>query len=179
MSNQNLFRYAGWSALLSVLFSLGLFGVLMATNGDRGMLFNGIFIIASLFSVIVFYGLYVFHRPQAAMPSLLMLIVGVVGLVLEGFGSGPGSPLTLLSQALGGVAYLLLGYLGFSNSQMPRGLAISAYAVGALGVLAAVTGIVSSLATVYQAVMGLFLLAWIVWSVWAWRWFVSPKLATA
>lgn len=178
MSNTTLFRLTGWSALLSVVFSLALFGVLMATNGDRGVLFNVVFIVASLFSVIVFYGLYVFHRPQAAIPSLLMLIVGVAGLVLEGFGTGPGSPLTLLAQALGGVAYLLLGYLAYSNSQMPRGLAILAYAVGALGILAAVTGAVASLATIYQAVSGLFLLVWIAWSVWLWRWFLSSKLAT-
>ncbi len=179
MAANTLYRLAGWSALLSVVFSFGLFGVLMATNGDRGALFNGVFILASLFSVITFYGLYVFHRPQAAGLSLIMLGAGVASMILEGLGSGPGSPLTLGAQALGGVAYLLLGYLGYNNSQMPRGLALSAYAVGVLGALAAVTGAVASLSAVYQMAGGIFLLAWMVWSVWVWRWFTSPKLATA
>jgi hypothetical protein len=83
------------------------------------------------------------------------------------------------SQALSGIAFLLLGYLAFNNSQMPRGLAILAYAVGVFSALAAIVGALTTLTTVYQALLGLQLIVWIVWSVWLWRIWLTPKLVTA
>ena len=69
MSHTSLFRFAGWSSILSILFSFGMFALI---SGGRGGAFMVVSIIASLFTLVVFYALFVFHRSQAATMSLAM-----------------------------------------------------------------------------------------------------------
>ncbi len=161
MSHKSLFRFAGWSAILSVLFSFGMFALI---ESGRGGLFTIVSIIASLFSVVVFYALYVLHRPQAAGLSLAMLALAVLGLILENIGTGPATPLGEITNVIYGVAFLLAGYLGFGHAQMPRWIAICACVAGAACVALGVANALG-LEPLAGAAEMLQFVAWIAWSV--------------
>lgn len=172
MSNTNLFRFAGWSAILSILFSFAMFAFI---GGGRGGMFLVANIIAFFFTAVVFYSLFIFHRPQSATLSLLILVIGILGLVLELIGSGPETPLGIITSVIYGSTYLLIGYLGYGNAQMPRWLAICGYVVG--GALLVMAGAFALGQTVLanNVFSMLMFAAWIVWSVGIWRFFTSSK----
>lgn len=175
MSNRSVFQLGGWSALLSVIASLGMFALV---GGGRGVAFTSVSIIAAILTALPLIALYVIHRPQSPALSLLMLVAAIVGLTLENLGSGPETALGVVSNVVYGVAFVLLGYLGVTNAQMPRGLALLASGVGVLALVSAVANGVG-LGSVAAAVGMLMVLVWAVWSVWLWRWLISPKLVTA
>lgn len=174
MSNKSLFRFAGWSAILSIVFSFAMFAFV---SGGRGGMFMAVSIIAAIFTAAVLYGLYVFHRPQAATLSLAMLVIGVVGLILENIAQGPETTLGMITGIVYGVAFLLVGYLGYGAPRMPRWLAIMAYVIGISGLLAAV-GTAIGLAA-FEYMFYLQFLTWIAWSIGIWRWFTSSKTVVA
>ena len=161
MSNRSLFRFAGWSAILSVVFSFAMFALV---EGGRGGAFMAVSIIASFFSAVVFYALYVFHRPQNAALSLVMLVCGVLALVLENIGSGPATPLGVITNVIYGASFLLVSYLGLGNPQMPRWLAICAGVVGASCILFGLSNALglSSLGGIIEMLQ---FVSWIAWSV--------------
>lgn len=161
MSNRSLFRFAGWSAILSVAFSFAMFAFV---GGGRGGMFMVVSIIASFFSAVVFYALYVFYRPQSAAVSLAMLVCGVLALVLENIGSGPETTLGVITNIIYGVSFLLIGYLGVGNSQMPRWLTICAFVVGASCILFGISNALG-LSTLGGITQMLQFVSWIVWSV--------------
>ena len=175
MSNTSLFRFAGWSAILSILFSFGMFALI---SGGRGGAFMVVSIIASLFTLVVLYALFVFHRSQAATLSLAMLVCGIVGMTLENIGAGPDTPLGMVTSVVYGATFLLIGYLGYSNAQMPHWLAISAYVVGIASLATAGASAVGQ-AGVTDIIPMVMFVAWIAWSIGIWRWFVSPATAIA
>ncbi len=161
MSNRSLFRFAGWSAILSVVFSFAMFAFV---QGGRGGMFMAVSIIASFFSAVVFYALYVFHRPQSAALSLAMLVCGILALVLENVGSGPETTLGVITNIIYGASFLLVGYLGVGNSHMPRWLAICAFVVGASCILFGLANALR-LSTLGSITEMLQFASWIVWSV--------------
>lgn len=175
MSNTNLFRFAGWSAILSILFSFGMFALI---GGGRGGAFMVVSIIAALFTFLALYGVYVFHRSQAATLSLAMLVCGAVGLILENLGMGPDTPMGMVTSAIYGTTFLLVGYLGYGNAQMPRWLAICAYVVGFASLATAGASALGQVSVASTVPMVLFL-AWIAWSIGIWRFFTSSKTVTA
>ena len=176
MSNNNLYRFAGWSAILSIVFSFAMFGLV---GEGRNAVFIAVSIIASVFTAIVLYGLYVFHRSQSAVVSLVMLACGVIGLVLENLGTGPEGSLFVLTNGIYSVAFLLIGYLGFGNAIMPRWLAILAYVCG-LATLGMAGAFALGQPDLGENVFGMFqFLAWVVWSIGICRLFLSSKLAMA
>ena len=175
MSSRNLFQLGGWSALLSVIASLGMFALV---GGGRGIAFTAVSILASVFAVVLFIALYVFHRPQSAPLGLLMLVAAVVGLILENIGSGPETIIGMISSAVYGVAFLLIGYLGYSNARMPRGVALLAYGVGILALVSAVAN-GTGLGSFAEAASMLLVLVWAIWSLWLWRWLISPNPVVA
>lgn len=177
MSNSNLFRLTGWSAIASVVLSIAAIAAVAITK-ERGVAFTVLIVAGSVFTAVVFYGLYIFHRAQSAMASLAMLACGIVGLVLENLGTGPTSTLTTIAIGIYGVAFLLLGYLGFGSNQMPRWVAILAYAVGIVCLAITGAGVTGYVALSVQ-LFPLQLLVWVVWSVGIARVFLSRKLATA
>lgn len=160
MSQKNLFVIAGWSAVVSVLCSFGMYGLV---GSGRGPLFQLVSMGTYITSAIVFLALYLFHKHQSGILSLAMMLAGIVGMVLEGIGTGPETPLAVVANSLYGLSFVLLGYLGFGSPQMPRWVAGCAYAVA-----------VSSLATAFLTAVGqstlseiaglVFLVAWIAWS---------------
>lgn len=161
MSNRSLFRFAGWSAILSVVFSFAMFALV---GGGRGGMFMVVSIIASFFSAVVFGALYVFHRPQSAAVSLAMLVCGILALVLENIGSGPETTLGVVTNIIYGTSFLLVGYLGLGSFQMPRWLALCAYVVGVSCILFGISNALRS-STLGSISEMLQFASWIVWSV--------------
>ncbi|MEW6086082.1 MAG: hypothetical protein AB1607_15930 [Chloroflexota bacterium] len=175
MSNTNLYRFAGWSAILSILTSFGMFALI----GDgRGGAFMVVSIIAALFTLAALYGVYVFHRPQAPALSLAMLVFAIVGLTLENLGMGPDTPMGMVTSVIYGTTFLLVGYLGYGNAQMPRWLAVCAYVVGFASLATAVASALGQVGAASTVPMVLFV-AWIAWSVGIWRFFTSSKSVVA
>jgi len=171
MSNNSLYRFAGWSALLSVVLSFALFP-LESVGGWALRL--GSFVPLAL-SGVVFYALFVFHRPQAATVSLVMLICGAVALFMEFLGGTPESAMGIASHAIYGVAFLLVGYLAWGESRIPRWIAICVLLAGASVLASAIlTPFAYSLA---ETIGYIYFLAWIVWSVAMWRWFLKTAAA--
>lgn len=178
MSNANLYRLAGWSAILSILVSFGMFALI---GGGRSVVFMVVSITAALFTLIALYGVYVFHRPQAPALSLAMLVCAAVGLTLENLGMGPDTPMGMVTNVIYGTTFLLVGYLGYGNAQMPRWLAISAYVVGFASLATAGASALGQVGVASAVPMVLFV-AWIAWSVGIWLWFLrqaKTALATA
>lgn len=175
MSNTNLYRFAGWSAILSILTSFGMFALI---GGGRGGAFMVVSIIAALFTLAALYGVYVFHRPQAPALSLAMLVFAIVGLTLENLGMGPDTPMGMVTSVIYGTTFLLVGYLGYGNAQMPRWLAVCAYVVGFASLATAVASALGQVGAASTVPMVLFV-AWIAWSVGIWRFFTSSKSVVA
>lgn len=175
MSNQTHYRFAGVSAILSVLLSFGMFAVV---GNGRDAVFMGVSLAAFFFTCVVFYALYVFHRVQAAVPALVMLLCGVGAIVLEGIGSGPGTMLAAFANLLYGIAFLLIGYLGWSNAQMPRWIAILAFVIGIGGIGSAGLTAVGQ-ASVGETVTMVYFFAWVIWSLAICWWFWSRKSVPA
>ncbi len=161
MSNNSLFKFAGWSAILSVVFSFAMFAFV---DGGRGGMFMVVSIVASVFSAVVFYALYVLHRPQSAGLSMAMLALAVLGLILENIGTGPETPLGVVTNIIYGMAFILAGYLGFGNSQMPRWIALCAYVAGAGCIIFGIANAIgqASLANIGELVQ---FVGWVAWSV--------------
>ena len=174
MANQTLYRIAGISAVLSILFSFGMFA--LVGNG-RDAVFLGVSMITYITSCIVFYALYVFHRAQAALPALAMLLCGVVGIILEGIGTGPGTILSAVSNLLYAIAFLLIGYLGGTNAQMPRWIAALAFIIGA-GAAAAGIGMALGQASIGETLGMVYFFAWVIWSIAICWWFWTRKSVT-
>jgi hypothetical protein len=171
MSNTSLFRFSGWSAILSILFSFGMFALI---GGGRGGAFMVVSIIAALFTLVVYYGLFVFHRPQAATLSLVMLVCGIVAMILENLGTGPDTPMGMVVNVIYGATFLLIGYLGYGNAQMPRWMAVCAYVVGVASLATVVASALGQVSVTSTVPMVLFV-AWLAWSIGIWRFFTSSK----
>jgi hypothetical protein len=81
MSNNNVFRLAGWCALLAVLLMVSFFVVFSVapTSGIGEILaVIGVFVLTP-----VFYALYIVHRPESAMLSLAGLILWIPAGILD------------------------------------------------------------------------------------------------
>ena len=171
MSNNSLYRFAGWSALLSVILSIALFP--LESVGGWALRLGSLVPLA--LAGVVFYALFVFHRPKSATLSLIMLVCGIVALALEFIGATPESAMGIVTHAIYGVAFMLAGILAWGESRIPRWLAICVLIAGAsVFVSAMLTPSAPSLAVMIGFV---YFAAWIVWSVAMWRWFLKTAAA--
>ena len=107
-----------------------------------------------------------------------MLVCAAVGLILENLGMGPDTPMGMVTSVIYGTTFLLVGYLGYGNAQMPRSLAICAYVVGVASLATAGASALGQVG-VPSAVPMLLFFAWIAWSVGIWRFFTSSKTVAA
>jgi hypothetical protein len=172
MSNNRLYRFAGWSALLSVILSLALFPL----ESIGGWALMAASFVPLALGGVVFYALFVFHCPQAGTMSLVMLVSGLLGLILEFLGATPESTMGIVTHAIYGVAFLLVCYLAFGESRMPRWLAVCILIAGASVFVSAVLTALG-LNSLAETTGMVYFIAWIVWSVGIWRWFLKTAAA--
>ncbi len=180
MSNNNLFRIAGYVAILSPILWVVAFGAGAVNPALAGPLFA----VALIIFLVPVYALYVVHRAESsglALGAALVTAVGLIVSVLAGDPNNPANSTTYgISAVVLGVGIVLFGWLAYNSAKMPRGLAI---AVLISGVLSLACGIA------YLGGPGLLDLAnllnfgsiipFFVWMIWLGRLFLSGKLATA
>ena len=177
MSNNSLFRTAGWCAALSVLFTVISF--VMFSVMPTSPLSVVVAALALLVVTVVFYALYVLHRSESAGLSLFGLVAWIAAAAVNF-----ASLFNMTNQALYGIASLLFalpllvfGFLAYRSARVPRGLAVLAL-LG--GVLWAITGAVSfGGSSLGLALTLVSTIVWAAWLVWLWRFFSSGKLAKA
>ena len=172
MTNKSLFRLAGWLAIVFVVLAFSMFAF-------TGGIFIALSILGGVCLAVIFYALYVFHRPRAATLGLVMLVCGVISLIFENAAfmlQSGGETLLSVRFVLLGVAFLLLGYLGYGNDQTPRWLAICAYLVGVAGLAAGGAGLLGQASAGLTASYLMFI-PFLVWLFGMWRWFLKTAAA--
>ena len=178
MSNNNLFRFAGWCALLTVLLTVVTLGIFMAspTSSLAAILtMAGVVVLTP-----VFYALYVIHRSESAGLSLAGLLLWIAAAVLQI--ASLANPTNSALYAVAGMAFalpiLIFGFLAYRSTRIPRGLAVVALLTGVVWVIAGAISF-NGQTTLAQVTSLAATVVWLVWLVWLWRVFSSGKLATA
>ena len=178
MSNNNLFRIAGWCAYVTALVMLAFHVFPGGAPASVALILS---IVTFLGLTVIFYALFVTHRPEAAMLSLAGLILWLIVFVLNLISLGTNSGNTFLSN-LGSVLwplpFLIFGYLAYRSARMPRGLAVLALLTGVVALVLGVAGFMDSAAIVDggNLILDILMLAWVVWLGIV---FLSKKFAAA
>jgi hypothetical protein len=177
MKNNQLFRIAGWCALLVALLMLAIHVVPSGTSNTVGMIIEMGIMLGLTF---VFYTLYVAHRAESAGLSLAGLILWILafGLYLISTVSNLGTFLGSVGAMLWLLPFLIFGYLAYRSERMPRGLAVAAFLSGISLLIATVAGMMGSdaIVNVVNLVADIFMLVWVVWLGVV---FLSKKFAAA
>jgi hypothetical protein len=178
MANKNLFRIAGWCALVTGVIMVAFHVVPAGLPVIVGMVLS---IVDLLGLTIVFYALYVAHRAESAGLSLAGLILWLLAFVLNLIGlltSLVNPFLSNVGSLLWALPFLIFGVLALRSASMPRGLAVLALLTGAVFLILGVAGFMGSAAIVDggNLVADILMLAWIVWLGIL---FLSKKFATA
>jgi hypothetical protein len=174
MSNKKIFRFAGWSAIISAILMLA---AMVSFPIGAGMLGGFFEIIALLLVIFVFYALYNVYRTQSARLSLAGIVLLVLAVVVDII-----SMSFYTNTILGGLWYLsfslpflIFGSLAFRDRRMQRGLAIVTLVIGGLLLIGGVAGVLGS-AAIADTVTAIPFLMLIIWLAWLWRFFWSSKL---
>ena len=178
MSNNNLFRFAGWCALLTALLTVVGLGIFMASP------MSSLAVILTMIGVVVltpvFYALYVVHRSESAGLSLAGLALWIVAAVLQiaSLTNPTNSTLYTIATLAFALPLLIFGYLAYRSARMPRGLAAVALLTGVAWLIAGAVSF-SGQTTPAIVVNLVATVVWLVWLVWLWRVLTAEKLATA
>ena len=176
MNKNNLFRIAGWCALVTALLML-LIPFVSSVPTAIGMILNIVILLGITF---VFYALYVAHRAESAGLSLAGLILWLLSLVLTlvGFLTTISNSLSSLGSFLWALPFLVFGFLAWRSAGCPRLLAVLALLIGVLYLILAVAGFMGSASFVNSGnFVGDILM--LVWLVWLWRVFLSKRMTAA
>jgi hypothetical protein len=177
MTNNKLFRTAGWCALASALLMLAAF---ISFPLGAGMIGGVLEILGLLVLIFVFYALYVAHRSEAKGLSLAGFILVVAAIVVDVYSMINNGPPFLynLWYLLLSLPFLIFGFLAYKSTRMPRGLAVLALVAGIFFFIAGVCGFI--VGTDFADNVSLIaILAMFVWQFWLWRVFLSKKFASA
>jgi hypothetical protein len=177
MSNNNLYRIAGYAAILTTVLWLGGFGI----GAVNPALVAPLLAVASIVFLVVVYALYVVHRSESsglALGAALFTVVGLTVSLLAGDPSVPANAMMYgISAVVFGVGIILFGWLAYKSSKMPRGLAIAALIGGALSLIAGFfylggAGLLDLANTLnFGSIVPFF-----VWMIWLGRLFLTGKL---
>ena len=175
MSNEKLFRIAGWCALGCVAAMVAALILLMFVP-SFGIILEILFL---LMLIVVFYALYVTHRSESSNLSLAGLVLAGLAILADLISllSDGTAFLVSLWYLMLALSLLIFGYLAWSSSKMPRGLAIAALVAGGFFLLAGFAGFLGS-AAFAGTVSLIAILAMLVWLIWLWRVFWSKTPVT-
>jgi hypothetical protein len=175
MSNNRLFRIAGWCALATLLLMVAAIVAFPLGAGTAG---GALELTSFLGLTVVFYALYVEHRAESPGLSHVALVVwfpaaavDVVSMAKYGNSFLGGLWYTLFS-----VPFLIFGLLAWRSTKMPRGLAIVALLTGVTYFVSGVSGLLGS-QTIADNVSLIPTLSTLVWLGWMSRVFLSGRLA--
>jgi len=180
MSNSNLFRIAGYIAILTPLLWVGAFGLGAVNPALTGLLLA----VASIIFLVPVYALYIVHRAESSGLALGAVILTVVGLIVSPFAGDPTVPANATlyggSSIVFGIGVFLFGWLAYKSAKMPRGLAIAALIAGVLSLVAGIAYLGGTgLADLANLLNFGLIIPFFVWMIWLGRLFLSGKLMTA
>ena len=177
MTNNRLFRIAGWCSLLAALIMVSF--LVVSPIAPTSAIGVTLAIIGVLLITLVFYALYVVHRSESAALSLAGLVLWIPAAVTD-IASLANPANTLLYAAdslLFALPFLIFGFLARRSAKMPRGLGLRGLLTGVVWLFAGAASFVGSTTIGMVASLGGFALM-LVWLVWLWRVFSSGRLAT-
>ncbi len=180
MLSNNLFRFAGYAAILSAVLTVVAIGVGI-TSDMNNMLGLVCSIASSILFVPVVYALYLVHRAQSpglALAAAILTIVGDIASIFFDPAAPANAPLSGIITVILGIGVLLFGWLAFGNNQMPRGIPIVVWLAGGLVVLSGILFLIGSV-ELGGLVSFASVIPFIVWAVWLGTYFLSQKFATA
>lgn len=175
MSDDRLFRIAGWCTIASVVL---LVAATVSFPLGAGMLGGALEILFLLTLVFVFYALYVVHRSESRQLGLagLILLVLAIGMDVASMTNYGNAVLGALWYLLLSLPFLIFGVLGYRSARMPSGLAVLAILTGVANIAAGVAELVGN-QDLADNVSALPLILMLVWLVWLARVFLSGRLA--
>ena len=181
MTNNKLFRTAGWCALVgAILFPLAMVSFILSGTapiaGMIGMIFE---ILSLLLLVFVFYALSIAHRSESKWLGFAGLIILIAAIVVDVVSQQNGSTFLFgLWYLLFSLPFLIFGYLALRSTLMPRGLAVLVLLAGVITFAAGIIGLLGNpdMADSLQTFSIPFMLAW---EVWLWRVLWSKKFTAA
>ena len=164
MINNQLFRIAGWCALVVAVLMLAIHVVPSGTSSIVGMIIElGIMLGLTL----VFYSLHVAHRAESAGLSLAGLVLWILafGMNLIGLAGSLSTFLGTVGSLFWLLTFLIFGYLAYRSNRMPRGLAVVAFLIGISLLIESVASLMGSegVVNVVALVADIFMLVWLVW----------------
>lgn len=181
MTNNKLFRTAGWCSLAAAIcipFALVSF-ILSGSAPSAGMVGMVFEILSLLLLVYVFYALSIAHRPESKWLGFAGMILLVVAIVIDIVSQQVNNTFLFgLWYLLYSLPFLIFGFLGLRSARMPHVLAVLVLLAGVITFIAGIVGLLgnSGLADGIQPLSIPFYLAW---AVWLWRVLVSKKFAIA
>ena len=180
MSNSNLFRIAGYAAIVSPL----LWVVALGSGVVNPALTGTIFAVASIVFLVPVYALYIVHRAELSGLALGAALLTAIGLIVTLFAGDPAVPANAtlygVSAVIFGVGIVLFGWLAYKSTKMPRGLAIIALIAGALSLVSGFAYLGGpGLLDLANLLNFASIIPFFIWMIWLGRLFLSGKLATA
>lgn len=188
MKDSNLkqfFRFAGWSAYVSVaaMFASVLFVVfeLGGVFDTLGGISTLILALSMLPIALALHRICRVSNPELSIVTVLIgagaMLAAVSVQVLRLFGAVGLEELQSIPFAVIGLWLLFAGYLTYTTSALPRGLAWLSIAAGA-GMVLVIAGFVVSYPPPLWGFAGeiVFVIAYSIWAIWLGRLFLSGKL---
>jgi hypothetical protein len=192
MSNTELSRYAGWSAIVSAITTvLGLVTLLIffAQGEPWGTLNDITSVILALSLLPVLLMLYRLHRRDAPRMSLVTLMLGVIGLlaaavvqsllIIKVITYAQTAILAPSAFGLFGISLMVFGFLGRTNPSLPQRLILLSIIAGAGYVLVIAGFILGGQEHPLAAIGGLIaVIGYPIWAMWFGQLVLSGKLTT-
>ncbi len=180
MSNSNLFRIAGYCAILTPV----LYIVALGVGALNPALTSPLLVVATIMLLPVVYALFVVHRAESSGLALGAALLTAVGFIVGIFAGDPSvpanAPLYGGSSIISGAGIVLFGWLAYKSTKMPRGLAIAALITGVLSLLVGITFVAGLGATNLGNLLNFgLIIPYFVWVIWLGLHFLSGKIATA
>ena len=192
MTNHELFRFAGWSAVGSAIATiLGLLTLLLfyALGQPWGTINDITSIILALSILPVLLVLHRLHRRQAPQISLAVFVISILAmlvavvfqvlLISRVIGYAQTAEVVPVAFGLFGAALIVYGYLSSAARSLPRRLALLSIISGAGYVMVIAGVILGGEDHPLTAIGGLTaVIGYSIWAIWFGRILLSGKLAT-
>jgi len=185
--NTNLFRLAGWSAILSAIATIvgAVTLVIFFSVGEPYGTINDVSsVIIGLTAILILFTLYQTHRTSAPTTSLIAFVIGAVAMLI---GATLQALLVIADMVFGnivtlvfgvyGVSLLTFGWLAASSGIFPRGLAWTGIVAG-LGYVLVTTGFILGEQNHPLTYIGgaISVIAYPIWAFWLGRiWLMTAK----
>jgi hypothetical protein len=181
--NKNLFRLAGWSAILSAIATLvgAVTLVIFFSVGEPFGTINDVSsVVIGLTAILILFALYQIHRPSAPTVSLVAFLIGALAmliaallqalLVINVLNFGAFGETVTVMFGIFGASLVTFGWLVYSSGTMPRRLAWAGIAAG-IGYVLVNVGFILGGENHPLAYLGgaLAVIAYPTWAIWLGR----------